>query len=36
IEHEDPLMSVQEGFATAVNHLKSVLIREKPAEMWWA
>ncbi|WP_062108188.1 sugar phosphate isomerase/epimerase family protein [Bacillus niameyensis] len=36
IEHEDPLMSIEEGFQTAVRNLKSVLIKEKPADMWWA
>lgn len=36
IEHEDPLMSVEEGFQRAVTNLKPVLIHEKPADMWWA
>ncbi|HEX7064003.1 MAG TPA: sugar phosphate isomerase/epimerase [Bacillales bacterium] len=36
IEHEDPLMSVEEGFTRAVENLQSVLIKDKPAEMWWA
>ncbi|TDM41576.1 sugar phosphate isomerase/epimerase [Macrococcoides goetzii] len=36
IEHEDPLMSVDEGFSTAVKNLKEVLIKESPANMWWA
>lgn len=35
IEHEDPLMSVEEGFHRAVDNLQSVLIKEKPADMWW-
>ncbi len=35
IEHEDPLMSVDEGFTRAVFNLKSVLIKDQPAEMWW-
>lgn len=35
IEHEDPLMSVDEGFSRAVTNLKSVLINEQPADMWW-
>ncbi|MTH53043.1 TIM barrel protein [Bacillus mangrovi] len=35
IEHEDPIMSIQEGFKRAVTNLQSVLIEEKPAEMWW-
>jgi sugar phosphate isomerase/epimerase len=36
IEHEDPLMSVDEGFNRAVSNLQSILIRERPADMWWA
>ena len=36
IEHEDPLMSIEEGFSTAVRNLQSVLIREQPGNMWWA
>ena len=36
IEHEDSLMSQNEGLEKAVEFLKSVLIRENPAEMWWA
>ncbi|MBF0705945.1 sugar phosphate isomerase/epimerase [Alkalihalobacillus hwajinpoensis] len=36
IEHEDPLMSINEGFQTAVKNLQSVLIVEEPTEMWWA
>ena len=35
IEHEDPLMSVDEGFSRAVTNLKTVLIKDQPAEMWW-
>ncbi|UTR13203.1 sugar phosphate isomerase/epimerase [Salipaludibacillus sp. LMS25] len=35
IEHEDPLMSIEEGFQRAVTNLKSVLIAEKPTEAWW-
>ncbi|PLT29645.1 sugar phosphate isomerase/epimerase family protein [Peribacillus deserti] len=35
IEHEDPIMSIQEGFARAVTNLKSVLIEETPSQMWW-
>ncbi|MDV2884617.1 sugar phosphate isomerase/epimerase [Alkalihalophilus pseudofirmus] len=35
IEHEDPIMSINEGFATAVRNLQSVLIREQPGNMWW-
>lgn len=36
IEHEDPIMSIGEGFSKAVANLKSVNIKEKVADMWWA
>ncbi|GGJ50737.1 sugar phosphate isomerase/epimerase family protein [Virgibacillus salexigens] len=36
IEHEDPIMSVDEGFQAAVKNLKDVNIKEAPAQMWWA
>lgn len=36
IEHEDSLMSVNEGLTKAVAVLNSVLLHEKPGEMWWA
>lgn len=36
IEHEDPIMSIEEGFLRAVTNLKSVLIKEQPTNMWWA
>ncbi|MBQ6266040.1 MAG: sugar phosphate isomerase/epimerase [Clostridia bacterium] len=36
IEHEDSLMSQNEGLEKAVDFLKSVVIKEDPAEMWWA
>lgn len=36
IEHEDPLMSIEEGFQTAVRNLKQVIIKETPTDMWWA
>ena len=35
IEHEDCMMSVQEGFEKAVAYLKTVLIKEKAGEAWW-
>ncbi|WP_019240221.1 MULTISPECIES: sugar phosphate isomerase/epimerase family protein [Bacillus] len=35
IEHEDPLMSIEEGFTRAVRNLKSVLIEEPPPNLWW-
>src|SRR5699024_5429254 len=36
IEHEDGLMSIEEGFQTAVRNLQSVIIKEEPADLWWA
>ncbi|WP_080848853.1 sugar phosphate isomerase/epimerase family protein [Cytobacillus gottheilii] len=36
IEHEDGLMSVEEGFSKAVANLKPLLFKEPAAEMWWA
>ncbi|PXW91072.1 sugar phosphate isomerase/epimerase [Streptohalobacillus salinus] len=36
IEHEDPIMSIDEGFNKAVENLKSVMIYDQPADMWWA
>lgn len=36
IEHEDGLMSIEEGFTKAVENLQQVLIRESLGEMWWA
>ncbi len=36
IEHEDPLMSVDEGIEKAVALLRGVLLREPPAEIWWS
>ena len=35
IEHEDGLMSVDEGFSRAVQNLQQVLIEEPLGEMWW-
>ncbi|MBP7746624.1 MAG: sugar phosphate isomerase/epimerase [Phycisphaerae bacterium] len=35
IEHEDSLMSLQEGFEKAVTYLRSVLIKEKAGAAWW-
>jgi hypothetical protein len=35
IEHEDGLMSVDEGFTKAVQNLQQILIREPLGEMWW-
>jgi sugar phosphate isomerase/epimerase len=36
IEHEDPLMSSDEGLAKAVSVLKEAVIVEQPGEMFWA
>lgn len=36
IEHEDPLMSIAEGFDRAVTNLKSIMIKEQPTDLWWA
>jgi len=36
IEHEDSLMSVNEGFMKAVQFLKDILLKEKVGAMWWA
>ena len=36
IEHEDGMMSIKEGLEKAIECLKSALVFEKPAEMWWA
>ena len=36
IEHEDSLMSVEEGLTKAVRFLQDVVLTEKPGEMWWA
>ena len=36
IEHEDSLMSIDEGLTKAANFLNQVVIKEKLQEMWWA
>ncbi|MBI4552656.1 MAG: sugar phosphate isomerase/epimerase [Candidatus Latescibacteria bacterium] len=36
IEHEDSLLSVNEGFQKAVALLKQVLLTEPTGQMWWA
>jgi len=36
IEHEDALMSIDEGLAKAVDVLAPLVMREEPAQMWWA
>ncbi|CAH1191036.1 hypothetical protein PAECIP111892_00467 [Paenibacillus auburnensis] len=35
IEHEDGLMSIEEGFSKAVDNLRQVLIEEPLGDMWW-
>jgi sugar phosphate isomerase/epimerase len=36
IEHEDSLMSIEEGLTKAANFLNQLVIKEKLQEMWWA
>ena len=36
IEHEDGLMSIDEGFTKAVQTLKPIMVKESIDEMWWA
>ncbi|MBQ4155772.1 MAG: sugar phosphate isomerase/epimerase, partial [Clostridia bacterium] len=36
IEHEDALMSPEEGLEKAIEFLKEVLITKQAGEMWWA
>jgi sugar phosphate isomerase/epimerase len=36
IEHEDALMSIDEGLSKAVEFLKEVIIFDTPTGMWWA
>ncbi len=36
IEHEDSLMTPEEGLEKAIVFLKDMIIKEKLAEMWWA
>jgi Sugar phosphate isomerases/epimerases len=36
IEHEDALMSPQEGFRKAVANLKQVIMEEPVGDIWWA
>lgn len=35
IEHEDSLMSIDEGLSKAIRFLKEVVLFEDKAEMWW-
>ncbi|MDQ3783335.1 MAG: sugar phosphate isomerase/epimerase [Actinomycetota bacterium] len=36
IEHEDSLLSIDEGLGKAISFLNSLMFREQPGEMWWA
>jgi sugar phosphate isomerase/epimerase len=36
VEHEDSLMSAEEGLAKAVRFLDAIVIRERPGEAYWA
>ena len=36
IEHEDGLMSIEEGLEKAIDFLKPILMYDPPAQMWWA
>ncbi|WP_068616855.1 sugar phosphate isomerase/epimerase family protein [Paenibacillus tuaregi] len=35
IEHEDGLMSIEEGFTKAVRNLQPIIIEDSSADMWW-
>jgi len=35
IEHEDALMSIEEGLTKAIDFLTDAIIEEKPATPWW-
>jgi len=35
IEHEDGLMSIEEGLEKAISFLKPMLMYDPPAQMWW-
>jgi sugar phosphate isomerase/epimerase len=36
IEHEDGYMSIDEGLQKGVALLQAIMLKEQPAEMWWA
>ena len=36
IEHEDPLMSIEEGLSKSIALLADVVMKEKPGQMFWA
>jgi hypothetical protein len=35
IEHEDTLLSPEEGLSRAAGFLNGVVMKEKPAAAWW-
>lgn len=35
IEHEDPLISIDEGLRHATDFLREVILRDEPAKAWW-
>jgi sugar phosphate isomerase/epimerase len=35
IEHEDALMSIEEGLTKAIDFLTDAIIEERPATPWW-
>ncbi len=35
IEHEDSILSPEEGLTKAIRFLDSIVIKEKPAQAWW-
>ena len=35
IEHEDSLLSPEEGLAKGARFLNEIVISEKPAQAWW-
>jgi sugar phosphate isomerase/epimerase len=35
IEHEDSLLSAEEGLTRAAQFLKDIVIRERPGAPWW-
>jgi hypothetical protein len=36
IEHEDSLLSPEEGLRKAVQLLNEIVIKERPTAAWWA
>ena len=35
IEHEDSLLSPEEGLTKAIRFLDAIVIKEKPSAAWW-